>query len=494
MKKYLFITVFSVVAALMVSCYGIPDEEFATLSDLEITANELVQVKQSAELHMDIDVKSDLDVTYEWSYGPVAQTGFPNMSTSTVIGNTRTLDYSFTKPGEYVLRLKADNGEKIVFKYFRLQVQTGYDEGILILNNDDAGNGQLTFIKQRTEEEIANNEQEIWDDVFTEVNPDFSITNGSGLFLSRYVKSSVLYSSLLIGCLDEQGTIYKLNPQTLELYTTSKMSQEYPGSKPQYFVGEYSGSADYYCFVFSPNGGFYRYDMYADIPQERTESVVPFTHCYEGYYATSKKRYPFLYSDKQIITVSSSLKTYNVPDGKEILNMAYIRTSTTMLNVILRSTENPREISTVNMSSTLSSVTNGASWTATEDVAMDKNSIMLTTDANQYAYYNYNNKIYRWDVTNRSNVNFSLPGVNDYQKYNGTSIIPEGEEICSMCTKLSPYTGDSDTWLIVATYNPNRAGDKKGSVYVFDLTDNSLVKKYEGVCYKPVQVLYKFVI
>lgn len=77
----------------------------------------------------------------------------------------------------------------------------------------------------------------------------------------------------------------------------------------------------------------------------------------------------------------------------------------------------------------------------------------------------------------------------------GNSMIPEGEQICAM-NNFANFADVSqnvdDTKLIVATCNPDRPGDKKGSVYVFDLTDNSMVEKYEGCCDKPVKVRYKY--
>ena len=74
-------------------------------------------------------------------------------------------------------------------------------------------------------------------------------------------------------------------------------------------------------------------------------------------------------------------------------------------------------------------------------------------------------------------------------------MIPAGEQICAMSNFVNfadVSQNEDDVKLIVATYNPDRPGDKKGSIYVFDLNDNSLVEKYEGYFDKPVKVYYKF--
>ena len=73
--------------------------------------------------------------------------------------------------------------------------------------------------------------------------------------------------------------------------------------------------------------------------------------------------------------------------------------------------------------------------------------------------------------------------------------LPEGEQVISICTNFQGSfqgaTGTFENLLYVATWNPDRAGDKKGSVYVFQFSDDSRVKAYEGICGKPVKVMYK---
>ena len=63
-----------------------------------------------------------------------------------------------------------------------------------------------------------------------------------------------------------------------------------------------------------------------------------------------------------------------------------------------------------------------------------------------------------------------------------------------MATNFMGDFGDDtqETLLYVATYNPDRAGELKGSLYIFQFSDDTLVKKYEGICNDPVQVMYKY--
>ena len=72
--------------------------------------------------------------------------------------------------------------------------------------------------------------------------------------------------------------------------------------------------------------------------------------------------------------------------------------------------------------------------------------------------------------------------------------LPEGEEICDMATNYMDEYGDGteETLLYIATYNPSRASEKKGSVYVYDIATQTLQKSYEGICDRPVRLMYKY--
>ncbi len=72
--------------------------------------------------------------------------------------------------------------------------------------------------------------------------------------------------------------------------------------------------------------------------------------------------------------------------------------------------------------------------------------------------------------------------------------LPAGEQIRDIATNfLGKDKGDNgEDLLYVATYNPSRAGEKKGSLYVYRFSDDSLVKSYEGVFWDPVSVIYKY--
>ena len=132
------------------------------------------------------------------------------------------------------------------------------------------------------------------------------------------------------------------------------------------------------------------------------------------------------------------------------------------------------------MSSSISKPTDVRDFN-TDNLTMDENSVLVGSLNSSDIYYTYNNCVYRWGLTTAP---ASSPVI----------AIPEGEEICDMATNYMDDYGDGteETLLYIATYNPSRASEKKGSVYVYDIATQTLQKSYEGICDRPVRLMYKY--
>lgn len=61
---------------------------------------------------------------------------------------------AFRELGTFGLRLRVDNGETIRYKYFVLQIDTEFSEGITVLSRDGDGKGRISFMRTLTKEEI----------------------------------------------------------------------------------------------------------------------------------------------------------------------------------------------------------------------------------------------------------------------------------------------------------------------------------------------------
>jgi len=143
----------------------------------------------------------------------------------------------------------ADYKRKLTFFHFKQQIRTERNSGIL-----QAG------------------EQEIWTNVFNTVNPDYSIKRGTDLYLSSHTTAGVQYSQILLSCDDEHGSIYKLEPKTLEVLGTNKMRAEF-GTAAANIVGDAAvGSTYNYALLRGINGHTYRYDLFSDFIGERVDA------------------------------------------------------------------------------------------------------------------------------------------------------------------------------------------------------------------------------
>lgn len=480
-------------ALLVSACYGIENEEFAPLSPITFNdAPSVINVNIGEELVFDaLEVKSEKPVEYEWSFGRRKQTGdIYEMADITLISNEPEVRYTFNRVGTYILRLKVDNGEDIQFKYFTLNVNSGMDEGLLILCSDESGKGSLSFIKERTPEEVEADAQEIYPDVFSLINPDQTLMNPTDIYLSVHEAKDVQYRSLLVSTNDAEGSIFKLEPKTFEFYNRLSMKSE-TGASCLGFAGDAASGTTYnYAFMVGDNGHTYRYDLFGDFVVERADATATalVDKAFSDTYHTSSTavkatRKPILYNENMLIQPVNAKVTKLAASGYRIVNLCSSSTKN-LLYVLLESESNPGTYCIKSSTGTLGSYKAVlADFTLEEGLKMDRNSIMVNSFRSADVYYSFDNAVYRWGLTSKP---ATTPKI----------ILPEGEQIVAMCTNyMGAFTDESgevfETLLYIATYNPARSG-KKGSVYIYKFKDDSLIKSYEGICDKPVKLLWKY--
>ena len=479
---------------MVAACYSLENEQYAELSP--ITFNDVsstINVMTGEELVYDrLEVTSELPVTYEWAYGPkktTAATSEYDMQSLEVISDKPDIQYTFTRIGQYILRLKVDNGESIEFKYFTLNVNSGVDEGLLVLNNDDAGNGALTFIKKRTEDEVAADAQEIWDDIFLTLNPESTpLSEVTDIFMADHTAKDIQYAALLISTDDDQGRIYNLDPKTLQLNIINTMQPEFGTSAAAFAGVEASGSNAFYTIIRGADQSVYRYDLFGNFVGKLNDvskfggAVRSKTLTYSSSATSSSvTRKGAMYNGTTIFRLYNAKEYSWTLDGYDIVNFATARTSSKTY-IIFRSHSVPSEYAVKSIGSALTSTkfTDVTTFSA-DNLSMDENSIMVGSRKSSDVYYTFDNKVYRWGLTTAP---ASSPVIT----------LPEGEEICDMATNYMDEYGDGteETLLYIATYNPSRASEKKGSVYVYDIATQTLQKSYEGICDRPVRLMYKY--
>lgn len=91
------------------------------------------------------------NLTYEWSIAT-----FDNnvKGEFTPAGNVETFRYHFPKGGSYVAHLNVTDGTIGEAVEYRVNINRTFEVGYIVIANDASGKGNLTFIKNRTPEEI----------------------------------------------------------------------------------------------------------------------------------------------------------------------------------------------------------------------------------------------------------------------------------------------------------------------------------------------------
>lgn len=485
--------ILSLIAAvtLFSSCFGIDDENYPELAPIEIrTASDTLNVTQGvAFTYTGLTVESSKDVKYEWCYGPFAQgtaASAHKFQSYEVISDSKTIDYTFNTLGTFLLRLKADNGESVQYHYFTLNVNFGFDEGIVILNNDAEGNGKLSFVKTLTEEEIAAGVQDFHEDIFGPSFPEYTLKNGTALKMTNQLVKKVQTAGLLVATNDGRGTIYEIEPMTFEMYNVARMEEQ--GTYCKEFGGENANTGYLVSFFIGADGKAYSFDYQVgyvtnqnDVIPEDMERCVTLTNRSSATSATTQSG--VFFSDKGLYMKENTSYASYTADGYKVINIACKRTglNSSAAYFMEQSLTDPSSYRIMGTSAKRISTPKVISTFTSDGICMDSSSKFVETLSANDVYYTWNNAIYRWPLSSKP---ASTPAIK----------LPEGEQIKDIATN---YKGkdkgtEGEDLLYVVTYNPDRAGDKKGSLYIYRFSDETCIKSYEGAFYNPVSVIYKY--
>ena len=489
--KTRYISALSGIAILVSSCFGIDDENYPELAPLEITTvSDTINVMQGIELkYTGLSVESDLETKYEWVYGAPATGTLVSdhkFKSSVTISTSKTIDYTFNTIGTFILRLRADNGETVKYHYFTLNVNSGFDEGLVVLNNDTEGNGKLSFIKTLTEEESAAGEQEVFDDIFGPSFPEYTLKNGTALKMTNNIVKKVQTAGLLVATNDGRGTIYEIEPQTFEMYNVARMDEF--GTYCKEFGGENTNTSFLISYFLGADGRAFSFDYQVgyisnqnDVIPEDMHRCVTLTNRSTATAATTLSGF-FFNADGIYMKENTTNVRYDA-NGYKVINIASKRTGSvsSAAYILEQSLSEPTEYRILTTGAKrLSAPKELAKFTA-DKLYMDSDSKFVETLNASDVYYTYDNAVYRWSLTGKPSTS---PAIR----------LPEGEQIKDIATnfKGKEKGTEGEDLLYVVTYNPDRAGEKKGSLYIYRFSDETLVKSYEGIFYEPAGIVYKY--
>lgn len=446
---------------------------------------------------------SGQDLRYEWEIEHEVYSTEP------------VLRYNCTRLGSYDCRLIVSNDDGKAFSTFRINVNTPYEEGLVIISNDPDGKSMVSFMLHNTD---GTPDAFAEGDVFALNNPEVNFASN----VNDVVQSN---GSLIVACngkplSGEPATIYYLNEKTLDLENYVEVP-EYPNFQPQMMMvskAAYSGasyptlSSDGRVYEFASTEGAvvtstkfaYTYDTdvyaYFDDGSGRNYNIflwdkelgVPVTmfNGYGGYYCIE---------DWSACAYRTSVNAQtNMFAAEEPLAMFIPRftkvqlvTATPQVYIITKSGNIIRRSSFQkgvwgydieegkNKFLIMESLVDiGMAGT----IPFEKGMPMIASNTHKRLFYAVGNKIYQWHYPQNSLMQVRL-----------FATVGDDETVI----KSVELSADQKT-LYVAAYNPNESG-LNGSCYIVDINQSATIedvtageiRAYEHVSYKPVKIIYK---
>lgn len=158
-----------------------------------------------------IEQKRELPLQYEW------QVNYKVVSTE------RNYEFFGDRLGTFKVRLKVSNEDGSTFKEFTVRVNSQYEEGLMILGEDDSGEGKLSFIPKDIGKLLS--ETPVTDvdyNSFEKSNPNHVIGKNP---------TDIGVRDLQVFLSSEEGGISVINYKTLELDGVIKAA-DLPGFRP----------------------------------------------------------------------------------------------------------------------------------------------------------------------------------------------------------------------------------------------------------------------
>lgn len=473
-------------------------DENSVLDNYELEKNAVLEI--TPKISQSIEGKT---LNYEWEVE------------HTIVSTEPVFSYTCNELGSFDCRLIVSNEDGKAFKAFTINVNTPYEEGIVIISKDSNGRSYLSFMLHN----IDGTEDKFYDDeIFSTNNPEISFTpNVSDAVVSN--------GNLILSCLGDQTTppcIYYLNEKTMDLENYVSVP-EYEGFAPKkllvcsvafagasYPVVSYDGKIyefastegtvvqsnkfpsdyDIDTAVFYDNGSGTNYNIF--LWDEQVDILSTMFNGYGGYYCV--KEYDQK-SDPAFINNSSNIfgagkdkpLAMFIPQftTRELLREAPLLYIITESNGRLRRTVLNRSVwvyssdtgkNIFDLRETMTDIG------AIDDCKLEKGAPMIASNTNKSLFFSKGNIIYRWNYQQGN-----ITAATEFITLGGPSTIITGLALST----------DQST-LYVVSYDTAKTG-KNGSCHMVEISKTASteevyagdVKNYENIGYQPVKILYK---
>lgn len=467
------------------ACLGIwqsciEDESVGAIRDLSLIHIEAAQDTFYVDFGLDSKIEASVtqtgegNMTYEWSWGTLNDAG-SIVDSLEIISRDPVLHYSFRKLGQFRVRLRVTNEDGSSFYYFHLFVRTPFQEGLLVLSEDENNVGRTSFLRTKGPQDVVTGEEEFMVNACEKVNPEVVLNHPQDV--SWYQQKLFLVS-------DRGKVIHEYDKVTFDYLNTIRVDQEYSEASLRNFV-LLENSPMYKSLGWGQDGKIWSIDYELGLVTPNTESFTE--EKYDKVYFQGGKNALFVNFEESylnhVLSVSYPNQRFSSDDifnGQYIVN--FMADEGNRLHVITTDPENPLSVTITYFDDMTARAgffnfkgafqnPKTSSYQAAQPITLTRKSVMLTNNIYYVTFYAQGNELYEWIYKG-----FTLPE---------TSLMTLDGEIT--CMQLS----SDEKYVYLGIWNPGAEEELKGSIYILEMDTKKIVREYRGVADKPLKIFYK---
>lgn len=453
------------------------------------------------------------ELSYQWRMGKIVvdDTEMLIQDSLKMISNDVVFKYTFTDLDAYHLRLKVSNEFGSTYQYFLVKPVSKFDEGIIMLSRNDGGQAMLSMVNTNTDE------LELWkketSDFWFVTSEDMPLLNDDIVDLALIAGRgdyNVNRNNYLYLLSRKNSTAYYLDHRTMDVINDSYKFSKVPLKLGLFFhkTGTYGSGFD--LFPFCEDGDVLAFCFLFGIEIDRTalRDMHHWDRCHRIKMRSADRMawtlldVLLLFDDENsslsglmnqdIATVDKVIGPRVFP-GEKVVNVGYLEENVGKYDfyVVLQNLKNPRKI-TVQKFAGYGYKENflerapGVNYSYELPEGEELSLVPETEVFNCFQHRNivWHNKYQVFSWTPGGSVEPRLPSVNGEEAFDVRSVNPHAEITC--------ITADvSNNYVLIGVYDPTASNERKGSVYVLDAFDFSVIKKFENIAWKPVELYYK---
>lgn len=465
MKKYIIYTLVVGLSVLIGSCYKdhttVDIDKISNIQvEFDIPDGDTFDIEKHDILEIDPVVRQDnetLPLAYSWEVDHV------------VISTDKKFVFTGEDLGAFKARLQVSNQDGSFYKEFTINVNSPYEEGLLILAEGAQKEGSIGFIRKYANRTLAQTPAEgISQDVFA-VNNDGEPLGGEPSDIVQ--RGTQLYVSSMA-----EGSILLLNHQTMEVQARIT-APEFPDFRPYRLNIPNTTSTS--SIILTEDGKLYNiatrenlilknnvFDSSVSLePNTHVVGDINFTMNYFWNPQTSTLWNLWYVNSSSLSDLAGQDLVHFFPSNDK----TYILTKDKANPSLWRRTVYGAFIQ--EYFSTPLEILEQENFTVSNPT-LDKDVISTVDDRLFKLVYARGNKIYEWyysgtDIPSAPFITLDVPG-----------------EVTSL------HRNPDNNELYVGVYDANATGNK-GSIMVYNALNGSKIASFANICDKPVRLLYK---